>query len=174
MLQKMSTAQETNNNNNTTKFTLIFIRTNEKILLGFKKRGFGVGKWNGFGGKVEKNESILDGAIRELKEESNLTVSRSDMKYLGYVRYDLTESLHTDIVYIFIASKFTGSLAESEEMSPKWFKIDEIPYDKMWVDSKDWLPIVLRNRGLLAKYVLSGERNIQKKTVEDIDVPELD
>ncbi|KAI4457136.1 78-dihydro-8-oxoguanine triphosphatase [Holotrichia oblita] len=173
----MSTEQETNNNNNNTnktvKFTLIFIKNSEKILLGLKKRGFGAGKWNGFGGKVEKNESILDGAIRELKEESNLTVTRSDMKYLGYVRYDLTESLQTDIVYVFIATKFSGNLAETEEMSPKWFKIDEIPYDKMWVDSKDWLPIVLRNRGLLAKYVLSGERDIQKKSVEDIDVPEL-
>jgi 8-oxo-dGTP diphosphatase/2-hydroxy-dATP diphosphatase len=29
-----------------------------------KKRGFGVGRWNGFGGKVEKQETILDGAKR--------------------------------------------------------------------------------------------------------------
>jgi 8-oxo-dGTP diphosphatase/2-hydroxy-dATP diphosphatase len=29
-----------------------------------KKRGFGVGRWNGFGGKVEKQETILDEAKR--------------------------------------------------------------------------------------------------------------
>jgi 8-oxo-dGTP diphosphatase / 2-hydroxy-dATP diphosphatase len=34
------------------------------VLLGLKKKGFGKGKWNGFGGKVEKNETILEAAIR--------------------------------------------------------------------------------------------------------------
>jgi hypothetical protein len=37
---------------------------NDKILLGFKKRGFGLHKWNGLGGKVEPNESIAEGAKR--------------------------------------------------------------------------------------------------------------
>ena len=32
--------------------TLVFLREGGKVLLGMKKRGFGVGKWNGFGGKV--------------------------------------------------------------------------------------------------------------------------
>ena len=37
-----------------------------------KKRGFGMGKWNGFGGKVELNETIYNAAERELKEECNI------------------------------------------------------------------------------------------------------
>jgi 8-oxo-dGTP diphosphatase/2-hydroxy-dATP diphosphatase len=37
-----------------------------------KKRGFGKGKWNGFGGKVEEGECIEDSAIRELEEECGL------------------------------------------------------------------------------------------------------
>lgn len=45
-------------------FSLIFIRKASEILLGLKKRGFGKNKWNGFGGKVEKGESIFQGAIR--------------------------------------------------------------------------------------------------------------
>ena len=39
--------------------TLVYIRDDEKVLLGMKKRGFGQGKWNGFGGKVQKKESIM-------------------------------------------------------------------------------------------------------------------
>jgi len=35
-----------------------------RILLGLKKRGFGVGNWNGFGGKVHLDESIRHGAVR--------------------------------------------------------------------------------------------------------------
>jgi hypothetical protein len=47
-------------------YSLIFVRdnANDKILLGYKKRGFGIHKWNGLGGKVEPNESIAEGAKR--------------------------------------------------------------------------------------------------------------
>lgn len=45
-------------------YTLVFVREAGKILLGMKKRGFGQGRWNGFGGKVEKGETILAGAKR--------------------------------------------------------------------------------------------------------------
>lgn len=38
-------------------------RTRE-ILLGMKKRGFGMGKWNGFGGKIEGDETTEEGARR--------------------------------------------------------------------------------------------------------------
>ena len=44
--------------------TLAFIRDVERLLLGMKKRGFGAGKWNGFGGKVDPGETILQGAVR--------------------------------------------------------------------------------------------------------------
>jgi 8-oxo-dGTP diphosphatase/2-hydroxy-dATP diphosphatase len=44
--------------------TLVLVRQGQNVLLGMKKRGFGVGRWNGFGGKVEKQETILDGAKR--------------------------------------------------------------------------------------------------------------
>ena len=41
-----------------------------RVLLGMKKRGFGVGKWNGFGGKLHANETMVECAARELHEES--------------------------------------------------------------------------------------------------------
>ena len=44
--------------------TLVFIRRQGEILLGYKKRGFGAGKWNGFGGKVEAGETIEEAAER--------------------------------------------------------------------------------------------------------------
>lgn len=44
--------------------SLVFVRESSKILLGYKKRGYGKGWWNGFGGKVEKGETIIEGALR--------------------------------------------------------------------------------------------------------------
>ena len=44
--------------------TLAFIRDGERVLLGMKKRGFGEGRWNGFGGKVHPNETTEEGTIK--------------------------------------------------------------------------------------------------------------
>lgn len=44
--------------------TLVLVVRPGRVLLGMKKRGFGAGKWNGFGGKVQPGETIEDGARR--------------------------------------------------------------------------------------------------------------
>lgn len=48
--------------------TLLLIHQANRVLLGMKKRGFGQGRYNGFGGKVEKGETIIEAAIRETIE----------------------------------------------------------------------------------------------------------
>ena len=59
--------------------TLVLLREGTKVLLGMKKRGFGVGKWNGFGGKVEAGETVVEAAAREVNEECGLTVETCDL-----------------------------------------------------------------------------------------------
>ena len=44
--------------------TLVLIHQNARILLGMKKRGFGAGWWNGYGGKVQAGETIEEAAKR--------------------------------------------------------------------------------------------------------------
>ena len=60
--------------------TLMLIVDENKILLGMKKRGFGEGKWNGFGGKVNEGETIEEAAIREMKEEAGVIVDKNHME----------------------------------------------------------------------------------------------
>ncbi|CAN0571511.1 unnamed protein product, partial [Ectocarpus sp. 12 AP-2014] len=45
-----------------------------------KKRGFGEGKWNGFGGKVESGESVEEAAKRELMEEAGVTARELSLR----------------------------------------------------------------------------------------------
>ena len=52
--------------------TVVIINDGERVLLGMKKRGFGAGRWNGFGGKVEPGEAIDAAASRELREEAGI------------------------------------------------------------------------------------------------------
>nr|XP_053633034.1 oxidized purine nucleoside triphosphate hydrolase-like [Cherax quadricarinatus] len=55
-------------------FTLAFIREGNRLLLGYKKRGFGQGRWNAFGGKVEAGETPEEAAVR------GMTVPLMEMK----------------------------------------------------------------------------------------------
>ena len=68
--------------------TLVLLRdkVNGGVLLGMKKRGFGVGKWNGFGGKVQEGESIRDCARRETLEECGLEVGVGKTMHLPRYR----------------------------------------------------------------------------------------
>ena len=59
--------------------TLVFVLKPGHVLLGMKKRGFGVGKWNGFGGKMHADESMVECAARELHEESGYGNARDRM-----------------------------------------------------------------------------------------------
>ncbi|XP_032115703.1 7,8-dihydro-8-oxoguanine triphosphatase isoform X1 [Sapajus apella] len=45
-------------------YTLVLVLQPQRVLLGMKKRGFGAGRWNGFGGKVQEGETIEEGAKR--------------------------------------------------------------------------------------------------------------
>ncbi|CAM9501116.1 unnamed protein product [Choristocarpus tenellus] len=72
--------------------TLVFCRREGKegkkeILLGKKKRGFGEGKWNGFGGKVEAGETIVEASCRELLEESHLTAHQENLSKRGLLTF---------------------------------------------------------------------------------------
>ena len=66
--------------------TLCIIHEHPRVLLGMKKRGFGAGRWNGFGGKVHDGESIEEAARRELKEEAGITVGK--MKPAGILEFE--------------------------------------------------------------------------------------
>ena len=72
-------------------YTLIFLRktidNNKSILLGMKLRGFGIGKWNGFGGKIEAGETIEEGAIREVHEECGIKVI--SLVRIGYLVFKM-------------------------------------------------------------------------------------
>ena len=64
--------------------TLVFVIRDGKILLIDKKTGFGKGKVNGPGGKIEKDESPEACAVRECQEELGITVAR--LKFCGQHR----------------------------------------------------------------------------------------
>lgn len=124
--------------------TLCLICKDGKILLGLKKRGFGVGRWNGFGGKVEERETIEDAAIRELKEEVGLQPKA--IQKLGVLNFSFLEDPKEPEVHIFKVTDYTGEPTESDEMTPTWFSFEDIPYQQMWGGDNEWFPLVINDK----------------------------
>jgi 8-oxo-dGTP diphosphatase len=150
--------------------TLCFImRDNPRpqILLGYKKRGFGQGKYDGFGGKVLAGEDISAATLRELLEESGVTVSLSDLSFCGVIHFIFPNKPEFDHeVYVFTADKWTGIPIETEEMRPAWFPLSQIPYGHMWDDSHLWLPYVLSKQAIQATFTMNHDND----TVKEYDI----
>jgi len=140
--------------------TLAFVEDDgDRILLGLKKRGLGQGLWNGFGGKVEPGESIIRGAIRELKEESGLDVDEKDLRPTAVMHFPFVGESEVLEVHIFRTSTFTGEVQESEEMLPKWWPKDELPFQLMWPDDRVWFPFFHKNLFFRAIVLCKGYTN---------------
>lgn len=133
-------------------FTVCIIHQHPKILLGMKKRGFGAGRWNGFGGKIEEGETIEDALKREVLEESGLKIK--DFEKVGIITFDFQNGHRTAEVHFFKTRDFEGDLIETEEMNPKWFHIDEIPYEEMWSDDIYWMHLLLEGKKFKGKFLM--------------------
>jgi len=152
------------------KATLVFLikRGNDgkiaKILLAMKKRGFGKGRWNGVGGKPNPRENITDCAKREANEEIGIRLSQINNIGVIKFRFKYNEEWNQD-VYFFTCEKWEGNPVESEEMKPRWFAVDRIPYDKMWPDDKYWMPIALKETGFAGSILFGKNDRIIDNTI---------
>lgn len=147
--------------------TLCIIHNHPQILLGMKKRGFGAGRWNGFGGKVEPGESIEDAARRELWEEAG--IKAVGIEKMGQIEFEFKGDPVALEVHIFKAGNFEGQPAESEEMKPQWFHVNDVPLDSMWPDDKYWLPLFLEGKKFKGRFVFEGQDKIIDHKLEILD-----
>lgn len=111
----------------------IMIKSNNKVLLGHraltrKDTGgiYEADTWTFPGGKQEYNETIIECAKREVKEETNLDVNELEI-------FNLSEDIQADRHYItieVIAKKYSGDLKTMEpdkEDKWEWFDLDNLP-----------------------------------------------
>lgn len=138
--------------------TIVFVHDDQKVLLGYKKRGFGAGRWNGFGGKVQEGESLEQAARRELKEECGLEATellpRAELEFTFYNGDHLR-------CHVFSTHGVVGEPQETEEMKPQWYQHHEVPYQDMWSDDAVWLPHLLAGKNFKAFFEFDSEEGNQ-------------
>lgn len=132
--------------------TLLFLIDGDKILLAMKKRGFGVGLWNGVGGKPNEGEMITETALRECHEEIGvMPIEINEVATLNFYFKGDKKDWEQQVV-VFVCRSWKGEPVETEEMAPQWFAVSQIPYDKMWPDDKYWLPRVINGEYIKADF----------------------
>lgn len=97
--------------------------------------------WRGFtfpGGHVEKEESFVEAVIREMKEETGLTII--EPKLCGVKQYQTDED-ERYIVFLFKTDKFKGTLASSDEGEMKWIHRDSLNEYKLVDDFMELLEV---------------------------------
>ena len=134
------------------------------VLLGYKKRGFGMGKYDGFGGKLHDGETIPQAASRELQEESGLVVDPLNLLSLGILTFVFPYKPAWDQeVHLFTAQKWRGIPTESEEMRPQWFNLTEIPFSQMWDDSQYWIQHVIGQQTIHGTFIINQDNETVKE-----------
>lgn len=137
-----------------------------------KKRGFGEGLWNGVGGKPEPGETIREAAVRESQEEVGVTPL--ELQEVGvfdfYFPSDPEKENWNMQVHAFVSKKWEGEPVETEEMAPKWFSLDNIPYESMWADDIIWLPEVLSGKYVNASFYFDEDGKIEKHEMTTMPV----
>ena len=105
---------------------LCLIRDGDKILLQNRVKK----DWQGYtlpGGHVECRESFVDAVIREMKEETGLTIIKP--KLVGIKQFPMKNGKYEEgryIVLLFMADQFTGEVASSNEGDMEWINRSEI------------------------------------------------
>jgi 8-oxo-dGTP diphosphatase len=149
--------------------TLLFLQRDGRVLLALKKRGFGMGKWNGVGGKIEDGESLEEALVRECREEIGVTPRR----WWAVAELDFVQDAETDpwhmYVHAYLCAEWDGEPRESEEMMPRWFDVGEIPYRDMWDDDELWLPLVLSGQKVVGEFTFNINDRLQTHDLRVVD-----
>ncbi|MBW2972136.1 8-oxo-dGTP diphosphatase [Candidatus Woesearchaeota archaeon] len=141
--------------------TLCYLLRDDEILLGMKKRGFGAGRYNGFGGKPEDGESLEAAAVREFREESGVIIDERDLRKVGEIAFSFPAKPEWDqVVHIYFATEWSGEPRETAEMKPVWCKLAELDYEKMWEVDRHWLPHTIEGRFVKGRAVYSAEQQL--------------
>lgn len=147
--------------------TLCYIERADEVLMLHrtkKERDVNAGKWIGVGGKFEKLESPDDCLLREVKEETGLTLLRYRCR--GIVTFIYNDEA-AEYMHLYTADRFSGELAEScSEGELRWVKKHEIPGLKLWAGDRIFLKLMAEQKEFFSLKLIYRGDNLQQAVLD--------
>lgn len=98
------------------------------------------GKWNGLGGHIEPGETPEECVIREVYEESGLTLKNPRLK--GILTFPLFDGIEDEYTFLYTADEFEGELIDCSEGVLEWIDDSKVPDLNLWEGDRlflEWL-----------------------------------
>ena len=112
--------------------------------------------WKGFtlpGGHIERDESIVDAVIREMKEETGLTIRNP--KLCGVKQFPIDNGRY--IVFLFHTDEFEGEVISSQEGTMHWISKDELSSVNTVNDLDVLLQVILDDKLTEFQYIIKDD-----------------
>ncbi|MDE7250510.1 MAG: 8-oxo-dGTP diphosphatase [Lachnospiraceae bacterium] len=113
--------------------------------------------WKGYtlpGGHIESGESIVHAIVREMKEETGLTILNP--KLCGVKQFPIEDGRY--IVFLFRTDKYEGELISSEEGNMHWVKKKELSNVNLVSDFNELLQVILDDNLNEFQYIIEGDQ----------------
>lgn len=147
--------------------TLCYIEKDDKYLMLHrvkKENDLNHDKWVGVGGKFEPDETPEECMLREVREETGLTLTKYQFRAILTF---LSDEWETEYIHLYTASKFTGTLLECDEGNLEWIPKSEIDKLKLWEGDKIFFKLLRETEDFFSlKLRYEGEKLVETKLTQ--------
>lgn len=144
--------------------TLCYIEKDDQYLMlyrGKKENDCNQGKWIGVGGKFESGESPEECLLREVKEETGLTLT--SYRFRGLITF-VSDKWEDELMCLFTADGFEGELIACQEGTLEWIDKKEVLNLNLWEGDKVFLDKLLNAEEFFSlKLRYEGEKLVEVK-----------
>lgn len=133
--------------------TLCYVRSAGKVLMLHRNKKEGDvhrGKWNGLGGKLEPGESPDECVVREVREESGLTIEAPRLR--GVLSFPAFKPGEDWLVFVYTADRHAGTLGTCAEGDLEWIAAEKVAELPLWEGDRIFLPWLESGRFFSGKF----------------------
>lgn len=148
------------------KTVLCYLYKDNKYLMLYRNKernDLNQGKWIGVGGHIEENESAENALIREVKEETGLTILQYQFRGELVFKNDDYE----EIMYLYTSDSFFGEIIDCDEGELHWVNKDQILKLNLWEGDRAFLPLLINTNKFIKMTLIYKNDQLVEVIKED-------